>query len=68
MRELAGWEWLLGAALVAWLLWRLGNASVSSLGDQRREREETNNDWMGLLLPLVAVVIFVLLLIAGLRQ
>ncbi len=68
MRELAGWEWLLGGALVVWLLWRLRNASVTSLERRDSDEPETGNDWWGLLLPLVAVVVFVLLLIAGLRR
>lgn len=68
MRELAGWEWLLGGALAVWLLWRLRNTSVTSLERSDRDEPGQGNDWWGLLLPLAAVVVFVLLLIASLRR
>lgn len=67
MPELAGWEWLLGGGLLVWVLWRLRNFSTSSLSDDLQPDEGEQHDWWGLLLPIAAVVVFVFLLIAGVR-
>lgn len=76
MRELAGWELLLGGAVIVWVLWRFGRGSVKSLsrdqtdedtGPAKADEEKPSNDWLGLLLPLIAVFGFVLLLIYSLR-
>lgn len=75
MRDLAGWEMLLGAAVVLWVLWRFGlrgrgrGENLSREDSQKREPGETGpaNDWFGLLLPLGAVFVFVLFLIYSVR-
>ena len=73
MRDLAGWELLLGGALLVWVLWRFGRGSVSNLSREKPLSAEQgdapqNNDWIGLLLPIAAVVLFVLFLIYSLRK
>lgn len=73
MRDLAGWELLLGGAVVLWVLWRfVGRRSGENLSrqeSQTREPGETEpgNDWLGLLLPLGAVFLFVIFLIYSVR-
>lgn len=78
MRDLAGWELLLGGALVVWVLWRFGRGSSERLepGDKKEnktlpteaEGEDQSNDWAGLLFPLIAVVAFVFFLISLMRS
>ncbi len=72
MGNLAGWEILLGGALVVWVLWRFGRGSSEKLSQKDvaqsgQDDDQPPNDWVGLLLPLGAVFLFVLLLIYSLR-
>ena len=76
MADLAGWELLAGAAIVVWVLWRFGRfgrrsdkkLSGNEVKQSEPEEEQASNDWIGLLLPLVAVFLFVLFLINSLRS
>lgn len=70
MRDMAGWEWLLGGALLVWVLWRWNRGSERTLSpDQAAEKGAGSaNDWSGLLLPIIAVVLFVILLIYSVRN
>lgn len=61
MESMALWEQIvLGALVVLILLWILPGVRAN-LG---KSREATGEDWRGLLLPLGAVVLFVIVLIA----
>lgn len=69
MRDLAGWEMLLGGALLIFLLWRWRPGSTSRASADRPEREQGGKpDWPGFALPILLVVIFVLAMIAVLRS
>ncbi len=61
MNQMATWEQVvLGILVVLVLLWFF--PGVKRMLEQSREAEE--KDWKGLLLPLGAVILFVLLLIS----
>lgn len=61
MESLALWEQiLLGVLVVLVLMWVLPGVRAN-LG---KSKQATSEDWRGLLLPLGAVVLFVILLIA----
>ncbi len=64
MRELSGWEMLLGGALLIFLLWRWRPARRDNPQNDHQDRER---DWAGFLLPILLVVFLVLAMIAVLR-
>ncbi len=69
MRELAGWELVLGGGVLVWVLWRFTRRSGGSvlspqeLEKHKETQQQAHKDWAGLLWPLAAVVVFVYLLI-----
>jgi len=72
MRDLAGWEMLLGGAVILWVLWRFGRRGGEKLSREETAKQEPGaeqpgNDWLGLLLPLGVVFLFVLFLINSVR-
>lgn len=61
MEQMSTWEMvLIGAITVLVLLWF--GPGVKTLLEQSRQAE--NRDWMGVLIPIVLVVMFVFLLIS----
>ncbi len=64
MRELAGWEMLLGGALLVFLLWRWRPWSAA---ERPARNADQPSDWLGFMLPILLVVLFVLAMVAVLR-
>ena len=61
MESMSGWEQvLLGLLLVVVLVWFFPGLKSSF----RNSRKATGSDWLGLLLPIGLVVLFVLLLLS----
>lgn len=61
MGEVPTWEMILAGILVVLVLFWIGPGIKATI---RHSREAQERDWMGFLIPLAAVVLFVMLLIA----
>ncbi|MDH3900154.1 MAG: hypothetical protein OEU51_03805 [Gammaproteobacteria bacterium] len=60
MNEMSTWEMVLVGALVVLVLFWIG-PGIKPMLEQSRQAEK---DWAGLLLPIIAVILFVILLIS----
>jgi len=60
MEEMSTWEMVLVGALVVLVLFWIG-PGIKPMLEQSRQAEK---DWAGLLLPIIAVILFVILLIS----
>ena len=64
MRDLAGWEILLGGALLVFLLWRWRPRSA---GTPQTASGEHKRDWPGFIMPILLVILLVLAMIGIVR-